>query len=130
MIPRFLIGICAAGLLSGAEFTTYIGDPNVDLEDYKVVRVLADSAGNTYVAGNRQNVALFESASAEYPFVMKLDPGGNIVMFVSLDERGASEAHDLAIDTAGNIYIGGSTSSTLFPVHNGLALARWQRFCG
>jgi len=41
--------LLTAATLSAAEYSTYIGDAN----QYHVGRAIADSAGNTYIAGSR-----------------------------------------------------------------------------
>jgi uncharacterized protein (TIGR03437 family) len=93
--------------LCSAEYTTFIGDAN----HYKIARVIADSAGNTYIAGTR---LLDQSSDA---FVMKLDAAGKTLLFRDISGKGNDSVTDLALDAAGNIYIGGSTSSVNFPVH-------------
>ena len=105
-LRRLPIALCALTALSAADFTTYIGDAN----DYHVTRVIADAAGNTYVAGSR----------APDLFVMKLDPAGNPVLFAALNGKGIDQPNDLAVDAAGNIYVAGYTSSPLLPVRNAL----------
>jgi hypothetical protein len=67
---RLAATLCFLAVLPAADFTTYIGDAN----DYRVARVIADSSGNTYVAGSR----------AGGIFVMKLDPAGKITLFATL----------------------------------------------
>jgi uncharacterized protein (TIGR03437 family) len=98
------------GTSMAAEYTTFIGDAN----PYQVARVLADSSGNTYIAGTR---LLNESSDV---FVTKLDPSGNTLFFQAISGKGTDAAADMGIDSAGNIYVGGSTSSTAFPIHNAL----------
>jgi uncharacterized protein (TIGR03437 family) len=115
---RTLALLVAAALCSGAaEFTTYIGDAN----DYRVARVVADGAGNTYIAGSR--IALpageFFIQYAE-SFVMKLDATGKVVLFTVFSGKGADGINDLVIDSTGNIYVAGSTSSVNLPLHNAL----------
>jgi uncharacterized protein (TIGR03437 family) len=96
--------LCFLAALPAADFTTYIGDAN----DYRVARVLADAAGNTYVAGSRDGGM----------FLMKLDTAGKIVLFATLSGKGTDQVNDLAVDTAGNAYLAGSTNSPLLPLRN------------
>jgi uncharacterized protein (TIGR03437 family) len=104
---RTIALLVAAALCSGAaEFTTYIGDAN----DYRVARVVADAAGNTYIAGSR----VAES------FVMKLDAAGKIVLFTVFSGKGFDGINDMALDAAGNIYVAGFTISVNLPLHNAL----------
>jgi uncharacterized protein (TIGR03437 family) len=113
---RTLALLLAAALCSGAaEFTTYIGDSN----DYRVARVVADAAGNTYIAGSRFLLQVNEFFIPYIDsFVMKLDPTGKIVLFTVFSGKGDDSINDLAIDSVGNIYVAGSTSSVNFPLHN------------
>jgi len=98
-----------AGTLSAAEFSTYIGDAN----SYHIARVVADAAGNTYVAGNRD----LAGPSTEV-FVMKLDGAGAILLFATLSGKGSDTAQGLALDSSGNIYVAGTTTSLNFPLRN------------
>jgi uncharacterized protein (TIGR03437 family) len=103
---RLAAALCFLAALPAADFTTYIGDTN----DYRVARVVADASGNTYVAGSRDGGI----------FVMKLDTTGKIVLFATLSGKGTDQPNDLAVDTAGNLYVAGSTGSTLLPLRNAL----------
>ena len=105
---RLLTALCSLAALPAADFTTFIGDNS----DYHVARVIADSVGNTYVAGSR--------LPANGIFVMKLDSAGKIALFATLDGKGVDQANDLAVDASGNLYLAGSTTSTLLPVRNAL----------
>jgi uncharacterized protein (TIGR03437 family) len=96
-----------------ADFTTYIGDQN----PYNVAAIATDSAGNTYVTGSR----FIESAPATSEtdvFVTKLDPTGNILFTTTFGGKGSDMGTAIAIDPAGNIWVGGSTSSENFPLHD------------
>jgi uncharacterized protein (TIGR03437 family) len=101
--------LCFVAALPAADFTTYIGDTN----DYRVARLLADAAGNTYVAGSRDGGI----------FVMKLDTAGKITLFATLSGKGTDQPNDLAVDAAGNLYVAGATTSALLPVRNALQSA-------
>jgi uncharacterized protein (TIGR03437 family) len=101
---RLAAALCFLAALPAADFNTYIGDTN----DYRVARVLADSAGSTYVAGSRNGGM----------FVMKLDAAGKVVLFATLSGKGTDQVNDLAVDAAGNLYLAGSTNSTLLPLRN------------
>jgi len=93
-----------------SEYTTYIGDANA----YAVGRIRTDSAGNTYVAGNRSAGTLSEV------FVARLDGTGATRLFSTFGGNGTDVAADMAIDSSGNIYLAGSTTSTVFPLHNAM----------
>ncbi|MGB7761542.1 MAG: SBBP repeat-containing protein, partial [Bryobacteraceae bacterium] len=61
----------------------------------------------------------YETGSAGDAFVAKLNPAGSALVYStylggSLDDRGTA----IAVDSAGNAYIGGVTLSTNFPVKN------------
>src|ERR1035441_11004807 len=99
---RMAAAVCFVAVLPAAAFTTYIGDTS----DYLVARLLADAAGNTYVAGSRDGGI----------FVMKLDTAGKITLFATLSGKGTDQPNDLAVDAAGNIYLAGATNSTLLPL--------------
>lgn len=97
----------------GADFTTYIGDQN----PYSVSAIATDSAGNTYVTGSR----LIESApalSSNDVFVTKLDATGGIVFTTTFGGKGSDIGSAVAVDLAGNIWVGGTTSSENFPLRN------------
>ena len=106
---RMAAAVCFVAVLAAADFTTYIGDTS----DYRVTRLLADAAGNTYVAGSRDGGI----------FVMKLDTTGKITLLATLSGKGTDQPNDLALDAAGNLYVAGATTSALLPVRNALQSA-------
>ncbi len=90
---RFLISLLIViSAAYCADFTTYIGG--------SVAAIATDSAGDTYVAGGS---------------VTKLDPAGKIVF--STTKFGGNA---IALDNAGNIWVGGQTFATDLPLVNAL----------
>jgi len=103
---RFAISL--AVLIStayGGDFTTYIGPANVG-QSVGVAALAVDVAGDTFVTGSNA-------------FVTKLDPAGNIVFTVAIGPAG-SYGTAIALDPAGNIWVGGQTVATNFPLVNAL----------
>ncbi len=97
-----------------ADFTTYIGGPGL-AQSVSVAQIAIDSAGNTYVTGTR----LTEPQDSNNVFVTKVDPTGNIV-FTTTFGQGASFGNTIAVDPTGNIWVGGQTVATNFPLVNAL----------
>jgi uncharacterized protein (TIGR03437 family) len=102
----------------GADFTTYIGDAN----QYQVAAITTDAAGSTYVTGGRI-IQLPAGNSADDVFVTKLDATGNIVFTTTFGGKGSDQGNAIAVDATGNIWVGGSTSSPDFPLHDALQMA-------
>ena len=87
----------------GGAFTTYIGGANQD-QGGNIAALATDAAGDTYVTGNST-------------FLTKLDPAGNIVYTVGGQLRSSNA---IAVDPAGNVWMGGNTSATNLPLLNAL----------
>jgi hypothetical protein len=99
------------------DFTTLIGGSNGD----DVGVGIALNATGAYIVGN--------TTSNNFPFTVSIPPGGGQDLFVSqLDKTsgallhttkiggtGTDIANAIAVDAAGNAYIGGETQSTDFP---------------
>lgn len=98
-----------------ADFTTYIGDAN----QYQVFAVATDAAGNTYVTGSRLIQLPVGNPSSDV-FVTKLDAAGTLVFTTTFGGKGMDQGYALAVDALGNIWAGGYTSSTNFPLHDSL----------
>ncbi len=118
-----------AGVLS---YVTYLGGSGDDAG----VALAVDSPGNAYVTGfttstnfptvkgSLQTVFGGQGASAFFQtfgdaFVAKLNPTGSALIYStylggSNDEQGTA----IAVDSAGNAYVGGATLSTNFPTSN------------
>jgi uncharacterized protein (TIGR03437 family) len=103
---RFLILLAILVLPAySADFTTYIGGTS-PTQSIAVSAIATDSAGNTYVTGSNA-------------FVTKLDLSGNIVFTASIGPIG-SYGNAIAVDRAGNIWVGGQTTANDFPLVNPL----------
>ncbi len=114
MVHRIaLLSLISAGVLS-ADFTAYIGDSHA----CQVAAVATDLAGNTYVTGSRLIAADSTTASSTDVFVTKLDPSGNISFTTTFGGKGLDQANAIALDGFGNIWVGGNTTSSNFPLHD------------
>ncbi len=88
-------------------------------QHYSIAKVVSTQSGYTLIAGS----ILVPGPSAggftfSRSFVSELDERGNTVFTVSLGGGGMDLVHDLTLDSHGNIYLVGETSSTDFPVRN------------
>jgi len=107
------------GIAQGGTYTTYIGDAF----PYQVKAMVTDAAGNTYITGAR---TITPSTIASGPplcsdvFVTRLDGAGNLLFTTILSGKGSDVGNGIAVDSAGNIWVAGSTSSTDFPLRNPL----------
>jgi hypothetical protein len=111
------------GSLSSKMYFNYIGGSGFD----RATGVAVDSAGNEYLVGQTASTN-FPQVSPIQPafgggtydaFVTELDPSGSIVFSTYLggsgDEGTSIGGSPIAVDSSGNVYIVGSTSSTDFP---------------
>jgi hypothetical protein len=104
-------------------FSTFLGGTG----DESATAIAIDADRNTYIAG--------QTASANFPvkegyrdtiaggsdvFVVKLNPAGDQVIFSTfLGGSGDERSPRLALDSRGNIYLAGTTTSLDFPVTEG-----------
>src|SRR5881396_717699 len=94
--------------------------------------VAVDAAGNAYVAGQTSSTDLLTIKGVQGAlrgqldgFVLKLDPKGTTVLYSTyFGGSGNDEAHSIAVDSAGNAYVTGYTSSSDFPIVNGFQRTR------
>jgi hypothetical protein len=99
-------------------FTATLGGSGFD----SVYAMTVDSAGSIYVAGETDSSAFgstFRRPSRD-AFVAKLDTGGSPLYVVYFGGSGADSAHAIAVDSAGNVYVAGVTSSLDFPTTLGV----------
>jgi hypothetical protein len=117
------IGAKLNGSLSSKVYFNYIGGSGFD----RATGVAVDSAGNEYLVGQTASPN-FPQVSPIQPafgggtydaFVTELDSGGTIVFSTYLggsgDEGTSIGGGPIAVDSSGNIYVVGSTTSTDFP---------------
>ena len=116
----FLARFTVAGALS---YATYLGGSDVDL----AYAVALDSAGSAYVTGS--------TASSDFPmvsavqasqkgqgdgFLTKINSTGSAIQFSTyLGGSGADYGSAIALDTAGGVYVAGTTLSIDLPVTSG-----------
>jgi uncharacterized protein (TIGR03437 family) len=115
---------------SSVLYTTYFGG-RYNEAGYSVA---VDAAGNAYVAGTTNSDDLPVTPGAYQSkflggflpndigvvgdgFVAKIDPSGDTLLYLTyLGGPNAEVVYDMAIDSAGNAYVVGSTKSVTFPI--------------
>lgn len=117
----------------------YVAELNADGSAFRYVKTLGgsdfdsaaalaiDSSGNVVLTGLTRSPdfpvtpgALQSHLSGEQnAFVAKLDPAGNLLFATYLGGSGVDAGKALQIDSAGNIFVGGSTTSLDFPTTAG-----------
>ena len=104
-------------------YSTYLGGNSGDVGN----GIAVDASGNAYVAGSAQSTNFpvlnsFQAALAgsQNVFISKVNPTGATLSYSTyLGGSGADQANGIAIDSSGNAYVTGATSSTNFPVTTG-----------
>lgn len=103
---------------AGLVYGTYLGGSAEDV----AYGIGIDAAGNTYIAGYTSSTelptlnALQPSNANTDAFVAKLAPGGGTLLYSTyLGGSGIDYASGLAVDSAGNVFVTGTTASTNFP---------------
>jgi len=112
-------------------YSTYLGGANTDV----ATAIAVDAQGNAYVAGTTNSTNFPVTAGAfqttasfvtnglgqSHIFVTKLNASGSAEVYSTfIAGTGTDQAVAIAIDSAGNAYITGSTSSLDFPVTQGV----------
>ncbi len=107
---------------SGLIYSTYVGGSGADSGN----GIAIDTAGDVYVTGTTSSADFPVTASAyqttfgggaSNAFVLKLNPAGSALDYASyLGGSAADSGQAIAIDSSGNAYVTGSTTSSNFPV--------------
>lgn len=107
-------------------YATYLGGANLDA----INSIAVDQSGNAYVAGSTQSLMFPTTSGAFQPtfgganqdgFVAKIDSTGTSLIYATyLGGTNNESAVDIAVDSQGNTYVVGSTSSTDFPTTQGV----------
>ena len=105
-------------------YSTYLGGTGLE----NVPAIAVDSGGNTYIAGTTYsadfptlNALQSKLSSGMDAFVAKLNANGSGLVYSTYlgGARGSSNARGIAIDSAGNAYVHGDTTSSAFPTTRG-----------
>jgi hypothetical protein len=106
---------------SGSAFvySTYLGGSKDDVG----LGIAVDSLGNAYVTGyaNSANFPTFNPlqpalAGLQDAFAAEINPTGSAFLYSTyLGGSGADDGAGIAVDSTGNVYIAGTTTSTNFP---------------
>jgi hypothetical protein len=112
---------------SALVYSTYLGGSGKDVGN----GIAVDNAGNAYVTGSTEStdfplVNPLQTANKGYftAFVTKVNAGGTSWAYSTyLGGSGGDDGNGIAVDSAGNAYVTGSTRSTDFPLVNPLQAA-------
>jgi len=105
-------------------YARYLGG-GADSSDSAGNAIAVDNAGDAYVTGYTTSttfpttVGPYSSNGATDAFVTKLDPTGAILYSTYLGGNDTSAGAGVAVDSAGDAYIAGTTSATDFPTTTG-----------
>ncbi|HEY6769282.1 MAG TPA: SBBP repeat-containing protein [Candidatus Sulfotelmatobacter sp.] len=110
-------------------FSTYLGGS----EDENTYSIAADASGNVYVTGTTestdfptQGAVQASNAGNEDAFVTKLNSTGTALVYSTYLGGAATDfAFSLALNSAGDVYVAGTTQSTDFPTTS----AAFQKTC-
>ena len=105
-------------------YSTFLGGTGGD----QGAAITVDSSGNIYVVGTTSSAnfpttaGVFQSklAGGSDVFVSKLSPAGALLFSTYIGGTGSDSGAAIAVDSAGKIYLTGTTSSTDFPTTAGV----------
>ncbi|MEZ2318961.1 MAG: S8 family serine peptidase [Microcoleus sp.] len=106
-------------------YSTYLGGTGND----QGTSIAADSSGNAYIVGTTSStnfptvspIQLLNAGGANDAFVSKLSAAGNSLIYSTyLGGSGDDKGDRITVDSAGNAYVTGNTTSTNFPTKNAI----------
>jgi hypothetical protein len=114
-------------------YSTYLGGTGDD----QPTGIAVDSTGNVYVAGYTNSADFLittigtPSSNANHVFVAKLDSTGSSLVYADyIGGNSQDYGTGLALDSANNVYVTGSTASSNFPVVNSYQAAEPGPYSG
>jgi uncharacterized protein (TIGR03437 family) len=111
IVCALLLFSSAAWPASSLTYSTYLRD------GFTPAAITTDSAGNVYLAGS---TTIDRTSSQTAAIVVKLNPTGTGYLYVrTVGGSGFDAATGIAVDSAGNAYVTGTTSSPDFPITPG-----------
>jgi hypothetical protein len=119
----FITKLNAAG--TALVYSTYLGGSAFDLAE----GIALDSSGNAYVTGDTAStnyptanaIQAAHAGGGRDPFVTKVNAAGSAFVYSTyLGGSGDDQGESVAVDSAGNAYVTGTTDSTNFPTANAL----------
>jgi uncharacterized protein (TIGR03437 family) len=114
LVGALLLFSTAAWSASGLTYSTYLRS------GFTPSAIATDTAGNVYLAGSTPADPNYPATSPSAAMVAKLDPAGaSYLYFRTIGGSAHDTAAGIAVDTAGNAYVIGTTSSPDFPVTPG-----------
>ena len=103
-------------------YSTYLGGSGVDSGS----GIAVDSSGNVYVTGITSsdnfptaNAYQAQLSGNQNAFAAKLNPGGSALIYSTYLGGGAEVESAIAVDSSGDVYLTGQTSSNSFPTTPG-----------
>ena len=106
-------------------YSSYLGGAGYDAG----YAIALDGSGNIYITGTTASVSFSQNSglsASRDAFVTKFSPNGSVIYTTILSSSANDSGQAIAVDTAGNVYVAGSTEGDDFPATPGA----WQTVSG